>query len=153
MPLSGELKAAVDRAVSSAKIKTRGQRTLDPETGWYTYAPTKCSELFEGSNFNNNGYSLLSNYVVFRSGEGVQDGNGNVPCSGSASAWTTCCNNSPYVFVCNRFQSQTSSRQTAVIVHETMHVAGQREDQNPSTGPGDPPNTDQITATVEAACP
>jgi hypothetical protein len=150
-PLQGELLLATNNAAAAAKLVIRGIRTYVEGIG-YTYTPTTCSELFNASNYSTDGYQVLSG-IIFRAGEGVQDAQGNVPCAQSAQLWTRCCNNSPYVMVCNSFLSQTSKQRRNSIIHETMHVAGQREDSTSATGPGGAPTTYQISSAVDAACP
>lgn len=104
-PLQGELLLAANNAAAAAKLAVRGIRVYVEGVG-YTYTPTTCSELFNASNYSTDGDQVL-NGIIFRAGEGVQDPQGNVPCA-QAQLWTRCCNNSPYVMVCNSFLSQTS---------------------------------------------
>ena len=39
-----------------------------------------------------------------------------------------------------------------MLIHEWLHIAGQREDTNSTYGPNDPPNSDQIQRVVGEAC-
>lgn len=115
--------------------------------------PNKCSLLFRNNNLGRKGDDLLNSYVIARGGEIIQAPDGSVPCnSSSTSVWTTCCNHSPYVFVCNRFGNLPVSGREAMAIHETLHVAGQGEDGSSSAGPGDSPTSGQITDFVEEAC-
>lgn len=99
------------------------------------------------------GADLVQNYIVVRGGEGVQGPGGSVPCDNPGIAvWTTCCQHDPDVFVCNSFGSLSSNLQTALVIHETMHVAGQPEDTTATAGPNDPPTTAEITARIREAC-
>jgi hypothetical protein len=98
MPLSGELSLAVSQASSTAKRRVQGDQHYDPEAKWY-YTPNNCTRLFYGSKFNEDGYNLLSSYIIYRNGEGVQDPTNTTrtPCSEGVAAWTTCCTHSKYV--------------------------------------------------------
>lgn len=147
-PLSGALLTAVDSANNSAVRKTRGERIFDEGSGNYYYVSNKCSELFDGSEFNDNGSYLLRSYIEYRDGTGVASG-GGTPCSEGAAAWTTLGNHSKYVFICSSFLNMTSADRTARLIHEALHVAGQREDEDSSTLP---PSDNKITTAVKEAC-
>jgi hypothetical protein len=147
-PLAGALLTAVDNANASAVRKTHGDRIFDEGSSTYYYVPNECSELFDGSEFNDNGSYLLRSYIQYRDGEGVESG-GRTPCSEGAAAWTTLGNHSKYVFICPSFLNMTSSDRTARLIHEALHVAGQREDEDSSTLP---PSDNKITTAVKEAC-
>lgn len=150
--LAGELSMELDRAKTDAQAETRGDRVFNDGTGKYEIVENECSDLFNASPLDMRGPEVLAN-IIWRGGEGVNDASGNAPCDQPGTAlWTTCCSHSPYVFVCDSFKSLPSSTQTAIVIHEAMHVAGQLEDQDSTTGPGDPPNSTQITDQVKAAC-
>ncbi len=97
------------------------------------------------------GAYILGSYIVWRYGEGVTDSRGNVPCTIS-TAWTECCTHRKYVFICDSFARLTPEERTITVIHEALHVAGQKEDRTTSFGPGDPPTSSQIQANVRAAC-
>lgn len=149
---AGELSYEVGSANSAAARKVHGDRVYDDLSGKYIYEPTPCTDLFYGSKFNEDGWSLLNYYISYRYGEGVRDSHGSVPCASGAAAWTECCNYQKYVFICDAFKNMSASTQQAILIHEAMHVAGQLEDGSSTSGPGDPPNTSEITSTVRAAC-
>ena len=155
MPLPAELLPIVDRARNTAKTKIHGERVYDPEFGKNIFVPNDCTKLFWGSQFSDDGYSLLNSYVVFREGSGVHDPNNpdSVPCSEGKAAWTTCCNFSKYVYICgSNFSSQTASHQAMILIHEVMHVAGQLENKTGNQGDTTPPSPGQIDQAVKDAC-
>jgi len=134
------------------KLKRVRANTVDPDASKYEFLPNTCADLFWGAPWSTNGQYLLHTYVAFRNGDGVTDPNGHVPCSEGAAAWTTCCNHDKYIFLCNSFQNLSSSDRIYTVIHEVMHVAGQKEDTNSTFGPSNPPNPSQITAAVRSAC-
>lgn len=147
-PLTGVLDVTVGEAVDAAWLKLRGE--WDPELRRYT--DNECTNLFDGSRLRYSGMALLTSYVMFRDGTNVQDASGQTPCNANTLAWTRCCSHSPYVFICNAFASAPADRRTSTIIHELMHVGGQREDGNATVGAGDPPNSGNITNAVNEAC-
>ena len=61
--------------------------------------------------------------------------------------------NDRYVFVCDRALSDFPPQTVSLfLIHESLHVAGQLEDQTTSNGPGNPPTSGQITDIVDEAC-
>jgi hypothetical protein len=140
--------AAVGRATTAAKNLLLGEY----DTELHRYTDNECTNLFDGSKLGKSGHGLLTSYIVFRSGDGVRDAAQNIPCAGNVAAWTRCCSHSPYVFICPQFANLTSEQQTATLIHEAMHVAGQREDTNTTVGAGDPPSSANITNVVNRAC-
>lgn len=153
MPLSGDLYMAVSQANTAAKNAVRGDQQYSPELKWY-YVPNACTKLFYGSTYSQDGYQLLNGYITYRNGEGVRDPNNanRIPCNEGVSAWTTCCNHDKYVLICNSFLNQTGPNRTATLIHEAMHVAGQRETVGGNNGDQTPPNPAQLTEAVKAAC-
>ena len=149
--LPSDKQMVVNQANGRAKFKVHGRRVLS-DTGAYVYEPTACTMLFDGSPLNQDGYALLDSYITYRGGENLVSSDGTTPCNEGAAAWTTCCSGARYVFVCNNFFSMTSSMQSTILIHEAMHVAGQREDKSNTAGPGDPPTTSEITSAVQSAC-
>jgi hypothetical protein len=149
MPLSAAMSSIVSGAQNRAKSLVAGDR--DPSTGFRI--PNECTFLFNGNLLGKSASSIMAS-VLFRSGTGLKDSSGREPCADpNVSAWTQCCNHSPYVFICDRFTNLSPSEQAYTLIHEAMHVAGQRENGTTSvTGPNDPPNADQITNTVQKAC-
>jgi hypothetical protein len=155
LPLNTELTMLVGRAANNAKTKLHGDRVNDPEMGKNIYVPNNCTRLFQGSKFNEDGYSLLNGFVSFRSGDGVYDPNNptSVPCNEGRAAWTTCCTHSKYVYICGAsFSALTVNDQTKVVIHETLHVAGQLEAVGGNTGGTTPPSPAQIDQAVKDAC-
>jgi hypothetical protein len=148
-PIMGATSQTLSRAKELASEKLQGE--FDPELR--RYVANECTDLFLESPLNRTGRSLLNGYVVFRSGQGVQDSSGRIPCDGSTAAWTRCCSHSPYVFICdNQFNQRSTTNGALVIIHELLHVGGQREDQSSTVGPADPPNSGQINDVVAKAC-
>lgn len=151
-PLTGALAFAWSRAKNSAWSKVRGDSSIGP-TGKPMYTLNKCSSLFFNNPMGELGHNLIDNYIVGRNGEGMRGPDGTIPCDNPAvSIWTTCCNHDPDIFVCASFEGLSATMQIALLIHETMHVAGQTEDQTPTSGPGDAPTTSDITSTVREAC-
>lgn len=139
----------VANANQTAQVRVKGDK--DPYSNFWL--PDECTALFSNSPLGMNGYSLLNSYITYRHGEGVQDANGKVPCSEGNAAWTSCCDHKKYVFICNSFANLSMSERANVLIHEAMHVAGQREDQTGTvSGPSDPPNTTQIQDMVRSVC-
>lgn len=68
------------------------------------------------------------------------------------SVWTTCCQHDPDVFVCSRFENQPRDFAAALVIHEVLHVAGQREESDPGEEPLPPPTPAEITDAVREAC-
>ena len=151
-PLTPQLLMAVNNANISASKLVHGDRIFNDVTGKWEWTPTNCTDLFQGSKFNEQGWSLMQNYIEFRSGVGVQDASGQVPCSNGAAAWTTCCQNTKYVFICGSFSAMSFADQQAVLIHEAMHVAGQTEVPGGSGTPSSSPSSQEITAAVKAGC-
>lgn len=149
MPLSGMTSMNVTNAHSTGKVLVAGDR--DPSSGFWL--PNECTALFNGNKMGVSARGIMD-YVKYRSGAGVADGNGKVPCNGGVAAWTTCCTHSPYVFICdNAFNNLPASERPYYLIHEAMHVGGQLEDTSGSvSGPTDPPNSGQITTEVKKAC-
>lgn len=154
MPLDSQTNFYVNGANGKAVTKTRGEKVTDAGTPKGTWVPTACTDLFLHSPLGKTGVELLSGYVVYRDGAGVVDGQGVNRCaSGSVAAWTTCCQHDPVVYICpTKFEQMSVNDRANVLIHEAMHVGGQREDTNGSVGPGDPPNTVQINDVVARAC-
>lgn len=151
MPLSGAAGMAVTSAKNTAITKLRGEKVPDMKGVWL---PTRCTDLFAANPLGHPGAYILGNYVVFRDGTGVKnEKNIDVCAEGNSSAWTKCCQHDPVVFICPaEFAALSPSQRSTKLIHETLHVAGQFEDLDGSVGPGDPPNTSQIDAVVNAAC-
>jgi hypothetical protein len=144
---------AVTNARKTAIEKTRGTKIVDEGTGKQTWEANECTNLFNNSPLGLKGAYLLGSYLVFRDGTGVKDGNNRDVCATGVPAWTTCCDHDPVVFICpGSYSRLTSERQAFTLIHEALHVAGQKEDTNTTVGPGDPPNTSQIGADVASAC-
>lgn len=149
---SGELLLELTRAKDEAKVALRREPFSpdgEPDPKGRTF-PSKCADLFLETPLGLEGYELLGNgYVVFRGGEGLQDQNGVVQCASGVPAWTTCCDHSKYVFICNSFKMLSARQQTNVIIHEVLHVAGQREG---SGYPASSPSPEQIRDRITSAC-
>jgi hypothetical protein len=144
---------AVNGAKQSAISKVRGERVSDPGTPKGTWLPTKCTDLFLNSPLGYTGAYLLGNYLVYRDGTGVKDTAGVDQCALGRAAWTTCCQHDPIVYICStQFTRLSPDDRAKILIHEAMHVGGQQEDKNGSVGPGDPPNTGQISDAVNNAC-
>lgn len=158
MPLDPTTSQKVSGAKNAAIQKLKGEQDFDPSSGKPIWLPTACTDLFLNSPFSTAtnptpGAQLLGGYVVFRDGTGYRDAAGIDQCAAGAAAWTTCCRHDPVVFICpTKFNGASLDVRVKYLIHETLHVAGQREDQNGSVGPGDPPNSSQINADVDAAC-
>lgn len=149
MPLVGVTSVNVNSASTTAKNLVAGDR--DPSTGFRI--PNECTFLFNGNRLGKSASSIMGS-ITYRSGVGLRDSSGNVPCDGGVAAWTTCCDHSPYVFICDaEFNKMSSAMRAYILIHEGMHVGGQLENGTTTvTGPADPPNSDQITTTVRNAC-
>lgn len=63
---------AMTSAKSAAMTKVRGEKVPDMKGVW---APTPCTDLFEGSPLGEPGAYLLGSYVIFRDGTGVKNEN------------------------------------------------------------------------------
>ncbi|HEV7240619.1 MAG TPA: hypothetical protein VGQ36_15380 [Thermoanaerobaculia bacterium] len=153
MPLETVVAMAVNQANNTAKNKVRGDRRYDPEIKYY-YTPNNCTRLFYGSSFSESGYELLNGYIRYRNGEAVSDPNQStrIPCNEGIAAWTMCCEHGKYVLICNEFMNYGPDDRVATLIHEAMHVAGQRETAGGNNGDQTPPSTSQIMAAVKAAC-
>ena len=151
-PLTGNLLYRVGLAVSEAREGLTPDLVYDEDQGKLVEEPTECTRLFDGNPTGHTGRYLLNQHVVFRNGEGVTGPGGSVPCAQGKEIWTTCCSHRRYIFICDGFEDVPLPAAAANIIHELMHVAGQTEDSNGATGPGNPPNSGQITAVVKAAC-
>lgn len=119
--------------------------------------PTTCTALFRNSPLGVAGKTLLDEnapfHAIFRKGENCTLPNGQPsPCSSSIAAFTTCCNHSPYVYLCDSFADYSHTDGGIRLIHELLHVAGQREDTSTTTGPGNPPTTNQLNDLVREAC-
>jgi hypothetical protein len=150
-PLSGEDKFAWNKAADLAWQSLRGDRNCCINGKPY-YTPNECTKLFLNNPMGRMGADLVQNYVNPRYGQGVKASDGSTPCSQGVSAWTTCCAHDPDVMVCDSFKNLSTSAAAVIVIHETMHVAGQPEDKTSSVGPNDPPTTSQITARIKEAC-
>lgn len=149
---SGGLGFAISKAKDLAWKRLRGDQNCCLAGKPY-YTPSECTQLFFNNEMGRLGADLIQNYVNFRRGEGVKAPDGSTPCNNPGiSAWTTCCNHDPDVLVCDRFENLSTGDGAAILIHEVMHVAGQPEDTTTSAGPGDPPTTQDITASVKEAC-
>jgi hypothetical protein len=152
--LAGTLYQAVTNAQFQAKGLLRGTKQYTEDAKVY-YTPNQCTQLFNGSPFSENGYSIMGEYVKFRNGEGYRDPRdpATIPCDSGIPAWTECCTHNPYVLICAGFERMGKNDQIARLIHEVMHVAGQRESQNGNTGSSyTDPNASQITQAVKDAC-
>ncbi len=148
-PLPADLNFKVTNANTTAKVEAKGDK--DPYSTFWI--PDECSALFNSAPLHMSGYSILDGYVIYRHGEGVKDAAGNTPCSSGAAAWTSCCEHKPYVFICNAFGNLSAAEQANTLIHEALHIAGQREDGSTTVGgPSDPPNPGQIQDKVRAVC-
>lgn len=141
MPLS----PAVSQAVGAA-VQLANEKLADPN----------CAALFSAnpSPFPgtpafpspwNSGTFILNEWILgYRSGEGMSNG----ICSGPYAAWVTMSNHARYVMICDSFLTMTPGERAAKIIHETLHIAGLKEN------PPDPaaPTTQQIDQTVRQAC-
>jgi len=67
-------------------------------------------------------------------------------CSSGAAMWTTV--GSLTVYLCSSFVNQTASMQAALVIHEAMHSAGQKESPQ---YPGYPTST-ELTNLVRSKC-
>lgn len=153
-PIVGGLYALVGQAKSKAVIKVRGEKVTDPGTPKDTWIPTRCTNLFVHSPLGKSGVELLNSYIVYRDGTGVIDTTGVDRCAvGTAAAWTKCCQHDPVIFICDKFNNLNTNQRANILIHEALHVGGQREDTDGAVGPGNPPNTGQISEIVAEACP
>jgi hypothetical protein len=158
MPLNPTTAQKLSSAKSAAIQKLKGDQEYDDGTGKPIWTPTACTDLFLNSPLSTAsnptpGAQLLGSYVVFRDGTGHRDANGIDQCAAGVAAWTTCCRHDPIVFICpGKFNGASIDDRVKYLIHETLHVAGQMEDGDGTVGPGDPPNSDQINADVDAAC-
>jgi hypothetical protein len=150
-PLNMETQMFVSSAKDNAIAKLRGEKVTDLKGVW---EPNECTNLFLNSPLGKKGAYLLGSYVIFRDGTGKKDTQGVDQCAtGTVAAWTTCCQHDPVVFICpNKFKASTTDDRVKYLIHETLHVGGQREDTDGTTGPGDPPNSSQINDAVAKAC-
>ena len=114
------------------------------------YEPTDCMELFApyGPSMSN-GKWLINQFIIFRTGEGVQS-NGEAPCSVQGKrAWTLNAGSAyPYVFICKQLQYLPPSVAASTLIHEALHVAGLKESPQ---YPGKPTSA-QIQAKVKQEC-
>jgi len=153
MPINAITNTKLSPAKNTALQRLKGEQETG-DNGKPIWTPTACTDLFLNSPLGMPGAQLLGTYVIFRDGTGVLD-TGNVDRCGTntAAAWTTCCNHDPVIFICPlKFNAATPEDRVKYIIHELLHVAGQLEDGNGTTGPGDPPNSGQININVDAAC-
>lgn len=150
--LGGDLYQSYIRATTNAINILTEQECCIQNKPYRVPKDSPCHRLFHGNPMGMGPYNLLADYVIIRNGEGVKDNSGNIPCNLGYPAWTKCCSHSPYIFVCNQFENLPESTAAAILIHEVLHVAGQREDTDTSIGPGDPPNTHQLTEGVRKAC-
>lgn len=151
-PLTPQQLQKLDLAKPKATSKLL--EVKEPDTPPGTRFATTCSALFENNPMGRKGADLLANYVIFRDGTGVKaPGTQTVVCNSDTKAWTTCCLHNRVVYLCNSFGATTNIDELAYfLIHETLHVAGQKEDLNTTVGPGNPPSSGQIQDVVRAAC-
>ena len=55
-------------------------------------------------------------------------------------------------YLCESFVLLNPRQAANVIIHETLHAAGQDEDRTASAGPGDPPSSPWISQAAGDAC-
>jgi hypothetical protein len=149
-PLPTSLASYVSNAETDAANRLKRERVDNAPPG--TYFPNDCADLFLEAPWSTRGAYIVQTYIDWRGGEGVTSSNGSVPCDGGASAWTNCCRHDKYVFICDSFKNLSAPERTFTLIHEALHVAGQREDNDSTFGPSDPPNPTQIQDNVRAAC-
>ena len=150
-PLTSQQVVKLNVAKNKAITKLRYYRI--PDIYPPVNVPTTCSALFDNSPLGKTGVEILNEYSAFRNGEGVQNASGAKPCDNSSvGAWTTCCDHDRVVYLCGSFAGASTSYASTLLIHEALHVAGQMEDSSTTTGPGNPPTTNQLTKSVEAAC-
>ncbi|HEX8152801.1 MAG TPA: hypothetical protein VF698_06745 [Thermoanaerobaculia bacterium] len=150
-PLDAETGAKVQSAETDAYDKLRRERLADGPAG--STLPNDCADLFLEAPWSERGAWLVSSYIIYRNGTGVIGNDGTTPCASGVPAWTTCCRHEPYVFICpSAFNGLSATDRALTLIHEALHVAGQREDKNSTFGPSDPPSSGQINAAVRAAC-
>lgn len=149
--LTGATWMAFDRAQDVAVAKLRGEKVDGVKGQWL---PNRCTDLFAGSPLGYPGGYLVGTYIKYRNGTGVKDDNNKDVCAtGTVSAWTKCCVHYPVVFICpSHFMRLTEEGRALKLIHEALHVAGQPEDTNSTTGPGNPPNPGQLDEAVRKAC-
>lgn len=119
--------------------------------------PTTCSLLFRHSPLGLAGKTLLDDsapfHALFRNGQNCTLPNGGPsPCSSGVAAVSSCCTHSPYIYLCDSFSNLNQTEGGLLLIHELLHVAGQMEDTTTTTGPGNPPTTNQLNDLVRAAC-
>ena len=146
-PTSGELEGSTVSGLLSIKvidaIAKAGELLQEP----------KCRKLFDGAPLTTNPTNLILENMIKRNGEGVEGPGGVTPCdSSSIKVWTTCCSHTPVLYFCNSFSSVNALQAGRLIIHEALHVAGQRENSSASAGPNDPPNPSGINSAVSKAC-
>lgn len=151
-PLSGSLLFSWNLAYNVAENRLRGDSNCCLGGKPY-YTPNECTMLFNGNPMGRTGKYLLTEYINPRRGDGVVGPKGKVPCDNAGiSVWTTCCQHDPDVFVCSRFENQPRDFAAALVIHEVLHVAGQREESDPGEEPLPPPTPAEITDAVREAC-
>lgn len=139
---------ALSRARSKLSWKGRGVNR----------SPTTCTTLFRNSPLRLVPKDVLADSgsgfrAVFREAENCSLPGGQAnPCSTGSAAFTTCCTHSPYIYLCSEFFEMDATEASETLIHELLHVFGQREDNTTDTGPGNPPTTHQLNDVVRAAC-
>jgi hypothetical protein len=144
------LESRVTAAKSDAQGRLKRWKALDGSTT----KETTCSALFFGNKLGLPGRTILGS-AIFRYGQNYSV-NGVFPCTQIPGTYLffdlTRGHHNPYVFVCDGFAQFAGESAGTMVIHEILHMSGQLEDPDGSLGPGDPPNSNQIQQTVEAAC-
>ena len=109
----------------------------------------RCAGLFQNSPLTENALWLLSK-IQWRNGELDPAGFCTEPDVKAYYRHPSV--HEPIVYLCDAFTGQTLSEAATTVIHELLHVAGQREDDTWQAGPGDYPISRGITFVIEEAC-
>ncbi len=152
---SGPKTDKLNSAKSSAGSKLALNCHKDPVDQQIKCWETTCTSLFANNRTHMPGSQIFGS-AVFRYGQNfsyLADGVTRTPCqeTNAPIAFVRAINDR-YIFLCDTFFGFAPPTASLLLIHELLHVAGQREDLNGVAGPNNPPSSDAIQDEVENAC-
>ncbi len=107
-----------------------------------------CRSLFANSPLTENPEWLLSK-IQWRNGQNAPESTCDEPESVATHVGQS---HNIQVLLCPNFVNLNDGQAAVIILHEALHVAGQRENGDGSVGPGNPPGSASISRAVADAC-
>ena len=107
-----------------------------------------CRALFANSPLTENPQWLLSK-IQWRNGQNAPESTCDEPDSVATHVGQS---HNIQVLLCPSFVNLNDGQAAVIILHEALHVAGQRENGDGSVGPGNPPGSASISRAVADAC-